>query len=227
MTDSCRHGRLIVVEGIDGSGKGTQTQKIRDALGERGLNVGSMTFPQYEANAFGGMIGRFLNGGFGPLDAVAPELSALLFAGDRFESKPQLLSQLEGCDVVVLDRYVASNIAHQAGRVDGKRREDLIRFLAWLEFELYGLPEPDLTVWLDLPVEIARKRVALKAAREYTDREADIQEEDLGHLARASAVYEQLASSSGWARIDTVPDGVELSEGEVTDRILTAVDTLF
>ena len=218
-------GRLIAVEGIDGSGKGTQTARLRDALSARGLKVGTLTFPQYEANRFGRLIGQFLNGRFGSLDDVPPELSALLFAGDRLESKPRLLSLLDECDAVVLDRYVASNIAHQAGRADGERAAELADFLLWLEFELHGLPRPDVTVWLDLPTDIARRRVAMKAAREYTDREADIQEDDAAHLTRARDAYERLSTQPGWHRIDTVPGGVELSEDEVAAAILAAVTT--
>ena len=216
-------GRLIAIEGIDGSGKGTQTVRLRDALSARGLRIGTLTFPQYEANRFGRLIGQFLDGRFGSLDDVPPELSALLFAGDRLESKPRLLSLLAECDAVVLDRYVASNIAHQAGRADGDRAAGLADFLLWLEFELHGLPRPDATVWLDLPVDVARRRVAMKAARDYTDREADIQEEDATHLGRARAAYQRLSAEPGWHRIDTAPGGDELSEDDVAAAVLRAV----
>ena len=214
---------IAVLEGIDGSGKGTQVEALDRRLSASGVRVGRMTFPQYDANRFGGMIGRFLNGEFGSLEQVAPELAALLFAGDRLESRPAIEQKRSACDVLLLDRYVASNVAHQAGRLDGERRDQLVLFLDWLEHDLHGLPRPDVTVWLDLPADVARQRVAAKAARTYTDREADIQEDDAEHLNRARAVYETLAGGERWARVDTVPDGRAMSVDEVSDAVEAAV----
>lgn len=218
-------GRLIVLEGIDGSGKGTQAERLVGRLRDAGRRVATLTFPQYEANRFGGMIGRFLNGEFGTLDAVPAELAALLFAGDRLESKPQLLRLLQEHDDVVLDRYVASNVAHQAGRVSGPRRQSLVSFLDWLEHELYGLPRPGLTFWLDLPVDVAAERIRRKTARSYTDRASDIQEENADHLTAAREVYAGLATAQAWHRVDTVPDGQALSAEEVTDRLVAVCET--
>ena len=215
---------LVVLEGIDGSGKGTQARRLREALEARGLRVGSLTFPQYEANRFGRLVGRFLNGEFGPLDAVAPELAALLFAGDRRESAPELARLRDACDVVLLDRYVASNVAHQASRVDGARRRTLVEFLDWLEHEHNGLPRPDATVWLDIPPDLARRRVAAKDARDYTEREADIQEDDPGHLAGAAAVYQSMAGDQGWVRVTAVEDGRERTADEIAADVLAAAD---
>lgn len=217
---------LIVLEGIDGSGKGTQAARLHASLTAEGLRVGRLAFPQYEANRFGRLIGRFLNGEFGELSDVAPELAALLFAGDRLESAPRLRDLRAAHDVVLLDRYVGSNVAHQAGRCDGPRRDELIALLDWLEHEQNALPRPTLTVWLDLPTEVARRRVTMKDARAYTEREADIQEADGEHLRRAADVYRSLCDGEGWTRIDTVPQGRELSEDEVAALVREAVDSV-
>ncbi len=98
-----------------------------------------------------------------------PFLAALLFAGDRLESKPLLEAALAEHDVVVLDRYVASNVAHQGAKREGDERTELVRRIEHVEYALNALPRPDVTVWLDLPVPLATRLIAAKAARDYTD----------------------------------------------------------
>lgn len=200
---------LVAIEGIDGSGKGTQVKRLASSLEAAGFKQTTLSFPQYDTNRFGRMIGRFLNGQFGELDSVRPELAALLFAGDRLESRPLIDQATADSDVVLLDRYVASNIAHQAGRLVGDEQRELTEFLVWLEHDLYGLPRPTRTFWLDLPVEIAQQRIAEKAARSYTERAADLQEEDASHLQAAANVYESLATTEQWTRVSCAGLSVE------------------
>ena len=193
--------RLIAVEGIDGSGKGTQSRLLTDALNADGRRAALLSFPRYSETFFGARIGDFLNGRFGSLGGVDPFLASLLFAGDRLESKPVLLAALAEHDVVVLDRYVASNVAHQGAKRDGAERAELARRIEHVEFTLNALPRPDVTVWLDLPVPLASRLIAAKAARDYTDRAADLQEENTAYLARVAAVYAELARGDGWVRV--------------------------
>lgn len=190
--------KLIVVEGIDGSGKGTQTARLAETLRDQGAAIAELTFPRYAETRYGRLIGRFLAGEFGSLDSTAPELTALLFAGDRFESKSVLSEAAAASDFVLCDRYAASNVAHQAGRLQGERQTRLIEFLDWLEFELHGLPRPDLTLWLDVPPEVSQANILQRAAG---GRAVDIAERDLSHLAASAAVYGQLADDSNWLRI--------------------------
>ena len=117
---------LIAIEGIDGAGKGTQAGRLVNALRETGLRVDSLQFPRYSATTFGSAIGDFLNGRFGSLNDVHPQLAAVLYAGDRFESRELLLRMMEANDVVVLDRFVGSNLAHQSAKLDGAARTALI-----------------------------------------------------------------------------------------------------
>src|SRR5262245_40802393 len=124
MTSS---GRLIVIEGVDGSGKRTQTELLSKALAARGVAAVTVSFPHYDS-FFGRMIGRFLNGEFGPLEAVDPHFAALLYAGDRLDAKPQLEAALAAGKTILADRYVASNLAHQGSRVTPDKRAE---FLAW------------------------------------------------------------------------------------------------
>jgi len=193
---------LIDIEGIDGSGKGTQAQLLCDRLRQSGVSATLVSFPRYNATLFGKAVGEYLNGQFGTLAAVHPFLVSLLFAGDRFESKPFLLDALRTSDVVVLDRYVASNVAHQAAKLDDPARADLTAKILEIEFTLFGLPRPDLVLLLELPVPIAQDLIARKQARHYTSRKADIQEADAGYLERVRDVYHALARSDpNWKTI--------------------------
>src|SRR5258707_15888241 len=108
-------GTFIAVEGIDGSGKQTQVRLLARALESRGYQVLSTGFPQY-GSWFGKMVGQFLNGDLGPLHTVDPHFAALLYAGDRFECKQPIVETMEQGGLVIADRYIASNLAHQAVR---------------------------------------------------------------------------------------------------------------
>ncbi len=103
-------------------GKGTQAGRLVSSLRDSGLNVDTLQFPRYSATTFGSAIGDFLNGRFGALHEVHPQLAAVLYAGDRFESRTLLLQMMEANDVVVLDRFVGSNLAHQSAKLEGDAR---------------------------------------------------------------------------------------------------------
>src|ERR1700758_4432421 len=121
-------GKLIALEGIDGSGKGTQLDLLVSDLAARGRTTLRISFPRYESS-FGKLVARYLNGEFGALQTADPHFSALLYAGDRFEGRTELVDALAAGKTIVADRYVGSNLAHQTARVAPQRREE---FLAWL-----------------------------------------------------------------------------------------------
>lgn len=194
---------LIDIEGIDGSGKGTQAKRLYDRLVAEGAPARLLSFPRYDATLFGLAIGEFLNGAYGTLDQVHPFLVSLLFAGDRYESKDVLLEALQSSEVVVLDRYVPSNVAHQASKLDGQQRTDLARRILKIEFEIFALPKPDLVLLLDLPVALAQELIGRKAARNYTDRAHDLQEADGSYLGRVREMYLELARTEpNWQVIE-------------------------
>lgn len=215
---------LIDIEGIDGSGKGTQARRLCDRLSDAGVSARLISFPRYNATLFGAAIGEFLNGKYGTLDQVHPFLVSLLFAGDRFESRSLLLEAIAQNEIVVLDRYVPSNIAHQASKRDGKAREELTRRILQIEYEIFAMPRPDLVLLLDLPVPVARSLVSRKEARSYTDQLADLQEADASYMQRVRETYLELARNDPAWRLISCCTSCELRPIEtIGDDIWAAV----
>ncbi|MEZ6067889.1 MAG: thymidylate kinase [Planctomycetaceae bacterium] len=216
---------LIAIEGIDGSGKGTQTARLAETLRREGRSVATLGFPRYAETFFGARIGEFLNGRFGSLAEVDPFLVSLLFAGDRFESKQRLLDAIAEHDVVLLDRYVASNIAHQSCKAAVESRGELREWIERIEYDIYGLPRADRVILLDIPAEVSRELVARKAPRDYTDQMADLQEADSVYQASVREVYRALAATDErWRTIDVTRDGELRTLDEVAADVRAAAD---
>src|SRR6202166_3933630 len=218
-------GKLIAIEGIDGSGKRTQLDLLSSELDARGLATFRISFPRYES-FYGKLVGRYLNGEFGALGAVDPHLSAVLYAGDRLEAKPEIEAALAAGRIVLADRYIGSNMAHQSARVPPEQREEFFGWLKRLEYGLYGLPAEDLVVYLRVPVAEAHRLVGLKSARAYTNLKRDIQEADIQHLEETAVIYDRLATEPNWVRIDCMNavSSVLYSPEEIHLAVLQAVE---
>lgn len=214
---------LIAIEGIDGSGKGTQAVRLHANLLAAGRRASLLSFPRYQQTSFGQRIGEFLNGHYGSLDAVHPLLVSLLFAGDRFESRNLIEQTMATEEIVICDRYVASNMAHQAAKLPVDERRGLIDWIGRLEFSIYQLPQADLTLFLDVPVEQAQQLIAAKSRRGYTDKTADLQEADANYLQRVREVYTQLAREERWTTIACVEAGQVRPMDQITEDIVAAV----
>jgi dTMP kinase len=194
-------GKFIVLEGIDGSGKRTQLEMLARAFSGRGIPCAQISFPRYDG-FFGQLVARFLNGEFGPLEAVDPHFSALLYAGDRLEAKPEIEAHLAAGRTVLSDRYIGSNLAHQGARVGRAKRNAFLEWLSRLEYEIYALPAEDLVIYLRVPPTVARGLVAKKGARGYTKKKRDLQEASLAHLEAAASVYDHLAHRPMWRTVE-------------------------
>jgi dTMP kinase len=220
-------GLLLAIEGIDGAGKGTQAARLAEAAAEHGRRVASFSFPVYDGNPFSRAVADYLNGEFGTADEVRPELAALLYAGDRLHARPQIVSALQESDLVVCDRYVASNQAHQGGKLTGDARRRLLDWLEEVEYGEFALPRPQLVILLDAPVALARRLVGRKAARGYTTLEADIHEADAVHSSATREVYLELAERDGWRVVSTAgDDGAARDVDDIAAEIWTAVEPL-
>ena len=220
-------GLLIAIEGIDGSGKNTQAKLLELSLTALGHSVYFTSYPQYDS-WFGQMIGKFLNGELGSLESVDPRFAAMLYAGDRFESKLPLEAALNEGKLVLLDRYVASNLAHQVARVPAEKRTELLRWIEHLEYSIYGMPRENLILYLRVPAAEAQKLVAQKAERSYTGAKHDLQERDIRHLEEAAEMYDMLSRSRPWATIqsyDAQRGSMRLPE-EISAEMLEAVQTI-
>jgi dTMP kinase len=194
-------GKLIAIEGIDGSGKRTQLDLLDKALRARGVPAYATGFPHYES-WFGKLVGQFLNGDFGALETVDPHFAALLYAGDRFETRQELSAALEQGKLVLADRYIASNLAHQTARVPADKRDEFVAWIEHLEYDIYGLAREDLVIYLRVPALQAQAHVSKKSTRSYTSAKQDIQESNLRHLHEAAEMYDTLAQRSCWATVE-------------------------
>lgn len=201
---------LIAIEGIDGSGKGTQTELLRGRAQRDGLRSAVFSFPQYQSNAFGRAVGNYLNGAYGRIEQVPPQLAALLYAGDRYAARKALCASLTSHDLVICDRYVPSNMAHQAAKLSTEVRPEFIAWLSEIEYGVYQLPRPDVVVFYDMPIAMAAEMVLRKKRRDYTNRRTDIHEEDQHYLSECRNVYLALAASDEphlWVNIHTTSKG--------------------
>lgn len=195
---------LLAIEGIDGAGKGTLCRELLALAKGAGIRAATLSFPRYEETQFAELIGRYLRGEMGAIDQVPVRYAALLYGGDRFESRDRLLAMIADHDLVILDRYVASNIAYNAAKLPPDERGELIAWVEQLEYGLFDLPRPDLTLLLATSTILADRLVGEKAARSYTRATRDLHEADRDFLSTVAAVYDALSSAGGdaWLRVD-------------------------
>lgn len=209
--------RLVVVEGLDGAGKNTLTTALVRELTTRGLSVGRLAFPRY-GTLHADLAADALHGGQAGA-AESPHAMALLFAMDRRASLDDLAGLRAAHDVVLLDRYVASNAAYTAARLGPGREDEAVDWIAELEFDRLGLPVPDLQILLDTPTAVAAERAGTREAadpgraRDRYERDSQLQE-DTGRA------YRRLASTgwrSPWSVLGLDPDVGELADLVVAD----------
>ena len=191
--------RFIVIEGLDGSGKSTQIDLLSREMKKRGTAFEYLHFPVTGEGHYGELVARFLRGDLGPLESVHPYLVALIYAGNRLDSKDKILGWLKQGITVIVDRYVLSNIAFQCAKLEGdKERDDLRKWILEFEYGYHRIPRPDISIFLDVPFTFTARQ--LSAARDGQDRtylngKPDIHEQDLGFQKRVREVYLGLAST--------------------------------
>lgn len=196
---------FIVLEGLDGAGKSTQIRKLRQLLADRGMQSEYIHFPRFDSPVYGELIARFLRGEFGGVDRVDPYLVALLFAGDRADAAPEIRQWLAQGRVVVLDRYVYSNVGFQCAKLPaGEPRKRLMQWILDLEFGHNALPRPDISLFLDVPFSFTERK--LTQTREGDDRSylqgaEDIHEASLDLQQRVREVYLQAAAQDPALRV--------------------------
>ncbi|MGN1211518.1 MAG: dTMP kinase [Candidatus Cryptobacteroides sp.] len=216
---------LVVIEGLDGSGKSTQVRKLREYLEEKFGNVEYIHFPRYDAPVYGELISRFLRGDFGSIESVHPQLVALLFAEDRHGAAPFMKDCLSEGKTVLLDRYVYSNIAYQCAKLsDMTERVKLRKWILDTEYDLFGLPVPDLNIFLDVPAGFVEKKLCGNRSggdRDYLEGGRDIHEADMSFQRRVREIYlQQCALDKSFIRIDcSDPEGEMLPPDEIFAKL--------
>ncbi len=201
-----KHGKLIIFEAGDGSGKETQTKLLTDRLVEAGYPVRKIAYPDYESES-SALIKMYLKGDFGsrPGD-VSPYVASTFYAVDRYASYKrewEVFYQQGG--IVLADRYTTSNMVHQAAKIEEEAEK--IKFLNWLtdfEFTLFKLPSPDAVFFLDMPPAYAQQLMRDRANKITGEQQKDIHERDAAYLERSYHTSEWLANRYGWYKIPCV-----------------------
>jgi len=215
-------GKLIVIEGTDGSGKSTQFRLMSEHLEKDGITFKHLVFPRYTEES-SALIRMYLGGQFGtkPSDVNAYAASSF-YAVDRYASyKMDWGKWYEDGGLVLSDRYTTSNAVHQASKEKGEDRD---RFLQWLydfEYEKLGLPRPDLTIYLDVPTDYTEKLLRHREAD--TNTKADIHEKDMQYLATCRETGRAAAAYYGWTVINCVKDGAMRTMEDIHEEIYAAV----
>lgn len=198
-----KNGTFIVIDGSDGSGKATQTNKLIERLKNEGYKVEMIDFPQYGQKS-AGLVEEYLNGKYGGPDDVGPFIASLFFACDRYDGSFKIKKWLDEGKVVISNRYTSSNMGHQAGKIsDLEQRDKYLDWISDIEFNILGLPRPDLTILLYLDPEIQQNWVDKKGKRKYIEKgKRDIHENDLHHLREATKAYKYVAEKFNWPIIN-------------------------
>ena len=211
-------GKLIVLEGTDGSGKSTQFRLMAQRLTDEKVEFRRLVFPRYE-NESSALIRMYLGGQFGtkPSDVNAYAASAF-YAVDRYASYKQDWGKwYEDGGLILSDRYTTSNAVHQASKETGENQDAFLKWLYEFEYDKLGLPRPDLTIYLDVPTDFTEK--LMRSREQNTGTKADIHEQDTEYLATCRRTGRAAAEFYGWTVIDCVKDGQMRSIEDIHEEI--------
>ncbi len=214
---------IVAFEGLDGSGKGTQSQILSAKMSAKGIDNALYSFPNYKGTNFGLEVGKYLNGGFGALDEVPPQFPVMLYAMDRFEMRKSIMKDINSGSNIIFDRYVPSNIAHQAVKFPENQRKTFADWVKRLEYNILEMPSPDVIIFLDVDPVIAGRMVALKGKRSYTDAAKDIHEANDSYMDKVYQMYKQMAQDENWVIIQAADGENMFSEEKIIKDIVIAL----
>ena len=223
---------FIVLEGLDGAGKSTQVEKITQYFNEKGLKTQFIHFPETESPIFGELVAKFLRGELGANDQVNPHLVALLYAGDRNNSKEKIQQWLDDGYVVIADRYVFSNIAFQCAKLGTIHEQDILaRWILEMEYEYFKIPQPDLSIFLDVPPSFTEQQLTKQRIgddRDYLQGERDIHEQDLDFQQQVRFIYmNQIAIREKFKLVNCANDSNEMGTADETfEKVMPFIKNL-
>ncbi len=220
--------KFIVIDGIDGVGKATQTELLVRRLRKEGMKVKAVEFPNYYKNFFGKLVGEYLSGKYGDFIKVDPHIASVLYAADRFESSTKLKKWLAAGYTVIADRYVSANQIHQGGKIQNeKKRKEFIQWLEKMEYGVFRLPRPDIIIYLHLPIKLTQKLLKNKLLaykKRYTEGRKDVAEDNLKHLeASQKNALSIIKSKNNWYKIECERDGEIMPREDIHRMILEKV----
>ncbi len=226
-----KRGKLIVIDGTDGSGKATQAKLLVKRLKNDGEKVKTIDFPRYYQNFFGKLVGECLSGMNGDFAKLDPKIASVLYAADRFESSKEIHSWLKSGFYVIADRYVSSNQIHQGGKIiEEKKRKEFLTWLDEMEYNVFKIPRPDVIIYLDVPLNISRELMANEdksSKKSYLKGKKDLHESDPAHLLNAKkSAIKLIKKQNNWIKIDCVKNTKLLTIESINDIIWKEVQAM-
>ncbi len=225
-------GKLIVIDGIDGSGKATQVKLLEEKLKKNKVKVKTIDFPRYYDNFFGQLIGEYLSGKYGDFIQMDPRVASIMYAADRFESSKQITKWLGEGFAVIADRYASANQIHQGGKIDNpKERKIFLDWLAKMEYGVFNIPKPDLVVYLDVPFEVSREWLQKKVAqrkKKYLKGKKDVAEDNLMHLKNSrNSALSLYKENKNWEKVECCPNNICMSPEGVHENVYRIIKKKF
>ena len=223
-------GKIIVIEGLDGCGKQTQSEKLYDKLLKEGLKVKKIAYPRYE-NPSSSLVKMYLSGEFGKnANDVSAYIASTFYAVDRYASYKQDYEEFyKNGGIVLLDRYVTASMVHQSSKIDNlEEKEAFLKWLFDLEYGMYGIPKPDKVFFLNIPPVVSQKLMKDRDNKFSHEKQKDIHENDMNHLQHAYDNARYLIDKYGWDEINcTVDDNLRTIDDiheEIYKKILDVLD---
>lgn len=215
-------GKLLVLEGLDGSGKATQAKLLAQALAQRGLPVRQVSFPNYESPS-SALVKMYLNGAFGEKpDAVNPYAASTFYAVDRYASYQTLWKSFyEDGGLVLADRYTTSNAIHQCAKLPRAQWEHYLAWLFQFEYEQIAIPKPDMVIYLNVEPSVSQRLLARRYGGDDTRK--DIHEKDAGYLCRSHEAADYCAQTLGWHTVVCVREQEMRSVQDIHAEVLATV----
>ena len=217
-----KRGKLIVIDGTDGSGKATQTALLVKHLKRDGRRVKVVDFPEYYSNFFGKFIGHCLSEQYYNFVKVHPKIASVLYAADRFESSQKIKNWLKEGNIVIANRYASANQIHQGGKIaNTKKRENFLKWLAEMEYKVFKIPRPHAIFFLDVPIKITLLLVKNRGNKK------DVHEKDVKFLenSRKSALWLS-KTQKGWIKVECVKNGELEAPPEIHKTIYEKINVI-